>query len=427
MTTTTSPNTPSNRPAANSAPPKKGFAALQSRNFRLLWFGMVISNVGNWMAITAEGWLVTDLEPTRAPVVIGMISVAFAVPMLTLPPFGGAMADRFNRVRMLWVVQIGYFILSSLIAVAMVTGIIQVWMLIAYSFGLGVVLALDSPVRNAMLPDMVEKHQLSGAISLNSAAYSGAALIGPAIAGLLIPISFIGIEGLYVFNAISCLPILLSLHLMRDLPAHREHASARGPVLGAIAAGFRYARSSRVILGVLMMSVISGIFARSYSPLLAVFARDVFGIDAALFGLMLAAPGLGTLVGAFGIAGRRDIQARGKAAWGFVSLFAAMLFLFAVTPWYPLAVAFLIVAGLALTVSTSQLATIVQLTTPNEYRGRVMSIFMLTVIGVPSLGTFLSGWIANRVGVQPTVAGGAALVLVLAALLFWRNAALREA
>src|SRR4051812_10499426 len=207
-------------PAVETIARKKAVrvGAFQSRNFRLPWTGLTIANSGSWMATTAEGWLVTDMASGNASVIIGLIALAFALPMFGLIMIGGAVADRFPRIRMLWIVQCCYLTFSTALAVVTLLDLIQIWMLIVYSFLNGLVLAFDSPARNALLPDLVPKEDLAGAVSLNSAAYSGAALIGPAIAGALIPI--IGVGGVYAFNAVSVLAVLAALAKMRNVPEH---------------------------------------------------------------------------------------------------------------------------------------------------------------------------------------------------------------
>src|SRR4051812_5483245 len=204
--------------AATTAPaPTARFAALQSRNFRILWFGLLASNAGTWMGSTAEGWLVTDLEPDRAAFWLGAISLAFAIPMLLLPPVGGAIADRFPRLRLLWIVQTAYLLMSIALAIIVLSGNASVWLLIAYAFGNGVVLAFDSPVRHSLLPDMLTREQLTSGVSLNSVAFTGASLVGPAIAGALIPL--VGVGGVFAVNAVSCFATLAALAMFCDLPA----------------------------------------------------------------------------------------------------------------------------------------------------------------------------------------------------------------
>lgn len=422
--------TPISAPATNPAPapetkPSGRVGALQSRNFRLLWTGLVISNSGSWMATTAEGWLVTDLAKGNASLIIGLIAVAFALPMFGLTMVGGAVADRFPRKRMLWIVQIGYLAAATALAFVTLMGWIEIWMLIVYSFMSGVVLAFDSPSRNSLLPDIVEREHLAGAVSLNSAAYSGAALIGPAIAGALIPL--IGVSGVYVINALSCLAVLFALHRMVGVPEHVANRQLAGTrVWESIKQGMRFAMDSRIIAGILAVSIVSGIFARSYSPLLVIFARDEYNVGSFAFGLMVAAPGIGTLTAAFALATRADTGNRGRKLSIAVSGLALSLIAFSLMPWYIGALPLLVIIGFFTTTTAATMATIVQLQAPPQLRGRLMSIYLLTVIAVPSLGTLLSGAIADIVGVRVTVGVAAAGVLVGVAWIFRRNQPLRE-
>lgn len=414
---------------ASTVPPETKPAgrvgALRSRNFRLLWTGLVISNSGSWMATTAEGWLVTDLAKDNASVIIGLIAVAFALPMFGLTMVGGAVADRFPRKRMLWIVQLGYLAAATALAFVTLMGWIEIWMLIVYSFLNGLVLAFDSPSRNALLPDIVDREHLAGAVSLNSAAYSGAALIGPAIAGGLIPL--IGVSGVYVINAVSCLAVLWALHQMKGVPEYNTNRSIASVRLWeSIKQGVRFALDSRIIFGVLAISIVSGIFARSYSPLLVIFARDEYHVGSFAFGLMVAAPGIGTLTAAFALATRSDTGNRGRKLLIAVSGLAVSLIAFSIMPWYIGGLPLLVLTGFFATSTAATMATIVQLQAPPHLRGRLMSIYMLTVIAVPSLGTLLSGAIADIVGVRATVGVAAAVVLVGVAWIFRRNQPLRE-
>jgi MFS family permease len=401
------------------------FAALQSRNFRLLWLGLLTSNAGTWMESTGTGWLVTDLEPARKAFWLGMIAAAFAVPMLLLPPIGGAIADRVPRLRMLWGVQIVYLVASAALAILTLSGAVTIWSLIAYSCLNGAVLAFDSPVRHALLPDLVSREQLTSAVSLNSVSFTGAALVGPAIAGGLIPL--IGVGGVFIVNTFSCLATIWALSQMRDVPQYsRKRGQLDGP-FSAIRKGIAYVRREPLVRGLLTLSLITGLLARSYGPMLAVFARDEFRVGSAAFGFLLAAGGLGTLVGAFGLASHSNIRQRGRWLVITTTLQASLLFLFAICPWYPLALPLLVAVGTATSVGGALMATLIQLTVPNELRGRVMSLYVLTLIGVPSAGALLAGTVGEAIGVREAVAGGAALVIVLTGSLFFKNPSLRAA
>ena len=386
---------------------------------------MLITNAGTWMESTATGWLVTDLEPDRASLWIGVISASFAIPMLLFPPLGGAVADRYARLRILWIVQIAYLILSASLAAVTLAGHVEIWMLILYGFLNGAVLAFDAPVRHALLPEIVTRDQLMSGVSLNSVAFTGAALVGPAVAGVLIPL--IGVGGVMTVNAISCLATLYALWQMRDVPAHRPAPHGVEGLVRSIVRGVRYIRSSSLLCGLILVSTVSGLFIRSYSPLLAVFARDEYRVGSAAYGALVSAGGLGTLIGAFGLAGRREVTHRGPLVGAAVLSQAVLLIVFAATPWFGAALPLLLLVGAMNAVAGASIATLIQLSVPGELRGRVMSIYMLTVIGVPSVGAFVLGVLAVPLGVRGAVGLGGAIVIVAVSALFVRNGSLREA
>ncbi|MEA2582994.1 MAG: hypothetical protein QOF33_1079 [Thermomicrobiales bacterium] len=417
------PNVPRAGAAEAIRPPR--FTALQSRNFRLLWIGLLTSNAGTWMESTAQGWLVTDLEPARKAFWLGMIAAAFAIPMLLLPPIGGAIADRLPRLRLLWTVQIAYLLASAALAAVTLAGAVNVWYLLSYSFLNGAVLAFDSPVRHALLPDLVSRDQLTSAVSLNSVSFTGAALVGPAIAGALIPV--IGVGGVFVVNAFSCLATLWALSRMRGVPQRSRHSPPPGGAFAAIARGIAHVWHEPLLRGLLTISLVSGLLGRSYGPMLAVFARDEFRVDSTAYGLLLAAGGLGTLAGALGLASRGDVSHRGRWLMKATVCQAGFLFLFAICPWYVVALALLVMVGVATAVAGALTATLIQLTTPNELRGRIMSLYVLTLIGVPSAGALLAGTVGEVIGVREAIGGGAVIVVLLAGIVFARNPSLRSA
>ncbi len=397
--------------------------ALQSRNFRLLWTGLIIANSGSWMATTAEGWLVTELEPDRAPLFVGIIAMSFALPMILLTMVGGAVADRFPRLRMLWIVQIVYMLAGLILAFLTLTDLIEVWMLPIYAFLLGCGLAFDSPIRQSILPDIVPKEHLAGAVSLNSASYTGAALIGPAIAGALIPI--VGVGGVYLVASISVLAVMTALWKMAGVPDYAAPKGETLPLMQSIKEGLTYALNSRLIFGVLAVTVISGAFARSWNPLLVIFAREEFHVGSFRFGLMIAAPGLGTLLAAFVIASRVDAGGRGRKILLSLIALGLVQIAFAAMPWYVFGLPLLIMVGVFGTLAAANMATVLQIEAPPRLRGRMMSIYMLALVGLPSVGTLISGAIANVIGVRPTVGGAAVIMLIWVLYLFRRNDELR--
>lgn len=400
------------------------FAALQSANFKWLWFGLLISNAGTWMESVASGWLVTDLEPDRAAFWLGVLAISFAIPMLILPPFGGAVADRVHRIRLLWAVQVMYLVLSSALAIVTLIGVVEIWMLLVYAVLNGVVLAFDSPVRHALLPEILSREQLTSGVSLNSVAFTGAALVGPAIAGALIPL--IGVGGVMTFNAVSCGATLIALSKLQGIAERPSKPSTEG-VFQSIGRGVRFILASPLLSGLMLVSTVGGLFARSYNPLLAVFARDVYHVGSGAYGALVSAGGLGTLIGAFGLAGRRTVSRRGRLVAVAVLSQATFLLLFAVSPWYALSLPLLGLIGMSYAIAAASIATLIQLSAPNELRGRVMSLYMLTVIGVPSVGSFIIGAVGQWTGVRLAVGGSASIVLLIVSVILRRNSALRNA
>lgn len=377
------------------------------------------------MAATAAGWLVTDLEPDRAPFWLGVIAAAFALPMLLLPPIGGAIADRVPRLRLMWTVQIAYFLISGGLAFLALTDRINVWVLVAYEFGNGVVLAFDSPVRHAIVPDLVDRSQLTSAVSLNSVAFTGAGLVGPAIAGILIPV--VGPEGVFAVNAVSCCAVMVSLGLMKGVPQFASTRSDPAPVLGSILAAARYVRSSPLVSSVLLMSLLIGLLGRSYIPLQAAFARDEFEVGSRGFGILVSAGGFGTLVGAMFLAMRGDVERKGIGVIIVTLSQAVFLLAFAAVPWYVAGVILISLVALFSAVAGALNATLIQLVAPPELRGRVMSFYLLTVVGLPYAGALIAGVVAQTLGVRVTIGAAAGMLVVVTILIALRRPALRLA
>jgi MFS family permease len=400
------------------------FAALRHRNFALLWSGVIVSNIGTWMQNVTMSWLVLQL--TDSPLWLGLLGLSFAIPMVTLPLVGGAVVDRVHRVRLLYLTQTGQMLLAFALAILTWLQLIAVWQILLASFLGATLLAFDNPARQALVYDLVPHEDLLNALSLNAATYTGAALVGPALAGLLlVPL---GPAALFFLNGVSFLAVLFALAAMRGV---RSHGSALAAPLGrAMRSGLSYVWKTRFVLGLLGLSAMAAIFGRSYQVLLPVFARDIWHTGAAGYGLLLAAAGAGAIVGALGLAafsrGRR--QGRALVLSGFA--FSLALILFAVSPLFLAALLLLFGAGAMATVFTTLISTQLQVTTPNELRGRVMSMYAITLIGLPSLGALAIGSLAEQLGglqgaPEAVLIGGVlmGLTLLAAAPRLWRRQA----
>lgn len=408
--------------APTAAPPETAkparFAALESRNFKLLWFGLLLSNIGSWMATTAEGWLVTDLRPDDATFWLGMIAAAFAIPMIGLTLFGGAIADRVPRMKLLWVLQIAFLLITITGTVLVWTGKITPVALVVLSFLTGMVLAFDAPTRHSLLPSLVTREQLTSAVSMNSVAWTTAAMIGPAIAGSLIPL--VGIKGIYVINTVSCLATLTALALMSDIPAHQPSQSTEN-VFRSIKAGFDYIMGDRLIRTLLLIALVAGVLARSFSPMLPVFAKDEFSVGSAGFGFLVSAVGLGSMIGGFGLAARRSVNDKGRVIIVTTVIQCLLLACFAFNPWYPVAIPLLVLVGALTTIPNALTATLIQFNAPNEIRGRAMSFYLLTLIAFPSLGSLGIGILADAVGVRVAVGACAVVAAAVVGAISLRN------
>jgi MFS family permease len=403
--------------------PAPRFAALQHRNFNLLWAGLIVSNTGTWMQNVAEGWLVLQL--TNSPLWLGLLGLSFALPMIVLPLIGGAVVDRIDRIKLLYVTQTGSLLSALILAILTWTGKVQIGYILIASFVNSTLLAFDNPARQSLLPDLVPPQALMNAISLNSASYTGAALIGPALAGILL--APLGAGALFFLNAVSYLAVIIALGFLRDVPGHGDGAQPSS--LGkSIFAGLAYAVKNRLILALLGLSALASLFGRSYQMLLPIFARDVWNGGPQGYGILLSASGAGALVGAFGLASARNIKNRsGVLIFGGMA-FSLTLILFALSPYLWPGAGLLFLGGIAVTAFSTVTATFLQTTAPSALRGRVMSLYAITLIGLPALGALVSGGVAEMLGgvsgaPQAVLIGGVAVgaAVLISAPLFWKQ------
>jgi MFS family permease len=395
------------------------FAALSYRNFTLLWTSLLVSNAGTWMQNVALGWWAVHLP--HPALTVGLLGASQAIPMLILPPLGGAVADRVNRLTLLKYTQTIMLVLAAVMAVLIGSGQAQLWQVLLINALSALALAFDNPTRQAFVPDLVDRPALMSAISLNSTAYQGAAAVGPAIAGALIP--FIGVAGCLWANAISFLAVLGALFLMK-VP-HQRRADIK-PVATELISGFRYVWNTKIVLVLLLIATITGLFGRSYSVLLPVFAKEVLHTGAAGFGGMQAMPGIGTFIGGFGLAAMGDVKRKGRLLLLSCLAFAALVVCFALARNYLLALLFLLAIGAMSTVFGATTQTILQVEVPQFLRGRVMSLNAVTVIGMSQFGGFVIGAAATQLGAPVAVAFGAIVVVAGTLTVYARNPLLRR-
>lgn len=400
----------------------KRFAALGYKNFRLIWSGLIVSNMGTWMQNVANGWLVLQL--TNSPLWLGWLGFSFAVPMILIPPFAGAVVDRVHRVKLLFFTQSMQLLNALVLALLTWSGRVEVWHILVNSFVGALLLAFDNPSRQALIPDLVESRDLLNALSLNSATYTGAALIGPALAGILL--EPLGAGTLFFLNSISFLAVIFALTAMRDVRTHS--GGQHGSLSDTFWKGMKYAWGNKLILALLALSAVSAIFGRSYQSLLPAFSRDIWQAGPQGYGYLLASAGAGALLGAFGLASFKQVPRQGAVMLASGILFCVSLILFSISPSFILGLFLLFIAGITSTVFSTVIATFIQISVPNELRGRVMSLYTVTLIGLPSLGALGIGafaeWLGGVRGAPHAVLVGAmilSVILLLVIPMFWKR------
>lgn len=386
----------------------EGLRAMRHRNFRLFFFGQLLSLSGTWMQTTAQQWLVYRL--TGSQLSLGAVTFASFIPVLGLSLFMGVIIDRWPRRRILLGTQTWFMALALALALITYLGVVRYEHILALAVLLGVGNALDMPTRQAFFIDLAEREDLQNAIALNSSVFNGARIIGPALGGLVI--ARWGEAPAFALNGLSFLFVLAGLLWMRLPPSTR--ASATTSARRELQEAMRHVAADRRLLGLVSMTALFSLFAFPYIVLLPAFARDVLGIGADGFGALMSAQGAGALASALALAfwgknqnkGRQLLLSRGWMALGIAGLGLSTSPL--------LSMAGLAVAGYALIAQLAVTNTLIQLVVPDALRGRVMSAYTWALGGFWPLGALLMGKLGDELGAPTTVLLSAAACLSLA-------------
>jgi MFS family permease len=384
------------------------FAALAHRNFRLLWIGLIVSNVGTWMQLVSQSWLIHEM--TGRATDLGILGLARAVPLIVLSLVGGTLADRVDKRRLLYATQTLAAGFAAVQGVLTQLGWIQVWHIWALGFLSATVLAFDQPSRQALLPHLVPRQDFLSAIALMSVTFNGAAVLGPALAGLLVPA--LGFASTFYLNSLSFGAVLIALARLELPPAPPRAPQPR--VLSQVGDGLVYIWRHPTLRALTLLAAAYGLFGAPYNQMLPVY-RVVLHIDERALGLLSSAPGLGTVLGGLVLARFSDISGKGRLLVGSAGLFVVALIAFATSPRYGESVAILVLVGACATAFSSTTQTLLQRTTEDRMRGRVVSMYTITVIGFQPLGALDLGWAVDRVG-APYAISAAALVVAATAL-----------
>jgi|HubBroStandDraft_4_1064222.scaffolds.fasta_scaffold00001_125 MFS family permease len=386
--------------------------ALRYRDFRLLWIGLLVSNLGTWMQFTAMGFFVARMagSPHRAAFDLGIIGASRAIPVLLFSPFAGVVADRLPRRRVLFVTNATMALAALLLAVLATAHRLEMLGLVVLSGLSAGAMAFDSPTRQSWVPLLVDRAYVGNAVGLNSVAFNAPAVIGPAIAGALIV--WIGVAGAFYFNAAATLAVVVAVMMMRSSPASQ---GMREPALQAVRYGIAFVTRHPVLRWIFLAQLVSALLVRPYSLLVPALAVNLLHAGARGLGWAVSAIGLGGLGGALVTAYFAQRERRAML-WLQSGLFMSVgVLVLGFVPTLAFALPVLFVAGIGTLALLGVTNTLIQMLSPDDVRGRALSIYTMIAIGVVPLGALFDGAIATAIGLRETfvLAGGISVVLFL--------------
>jgi MFS family permease len=394
--------------------------ALQHRDYRIYFIGLLISFTGTWMQSVAQSWLVYRL--TSSEWLLGLVGFAGQIPIFLLVPFGGVMADRYSRHRILMITQTLSLLQAVALTVLTLTHHISVGAVIGLAMLLGVINAFDFPTRQSFLSELVERDDLMNAIALNSSVVNSSRIIGPAVAGLLV--AWLG-EGLcFLLNAISYLAVIAGLFMMKV--ARPVRVKPTNSAFSSLIEGFDYVRRTGPIRALLLLLALVSICGLPYIVLMPIFADKILHAGASGMGLMLGAAGIGSLTAAITLASRRQIQGLGRVVAISVASFGVLLMIFASSRNLLLSTLLLAPMGFTIMLQMSGSNTLLQAMIEDRMRGRMMGFFSMSLMGMAPFGSLLAGAIARNIGAPRTLAIGGALCLLGAGVFGLRLSSLRN-
>ncbi|MCA9727983.1 MAG: MFS transporter [Candidatus Eisenbacteria bacterium] len=397
---------------------RSGFAALGHRNYRLFWIGQVVSLFGTWMQSVAQSWLV--LELTHSTFQVGLVVALQFTPILIFGLFAGVIVDRLDKRRALVVTQTLAAAQAAALAILTVTGAVRVEHVMLLAALLGTVNALDMPMRQAFVTEMVGRRDVMNAVALNSSAFNIARIIGPAIGGVLIGLA--GVATAFFVNAVTFVAVIGALLMMRREELHPVERAAKETVWSGLRGGLGFVRRTPVVYVSILLVGIVATFGMNFNVILPGMARDIFRIGSTGFGLLMSSIGVGSLVAGLFLAffQRVDpVRLMVQGALGFSVLSLAFAFSphFAGLAWVILN---LVAIGFCTICMTATANTNLQRTAPDALRGRVMSVYITIFAGTMPLGSLFAGWLASRFGAPVALGSGGLLSAVGTAWAWWQ-------
>ena len=394
-------------------------SSLKHRNFRLLFCGTSLSHVGDFIQAMAQSWLVWQM--TKSPFLLGLVGFAQALPRLLLGAVGGAIVDRVERRRLLLCTQFLAMAQAFTFWVLVQFGGIEFWHVLVLVLFLGTVNSLNQTARHSLINNIVPRDDLMNAIALNSSLANLAKIIGPSLGGVLIGI--IGIAGCLLVNAVSFFAIIVTLVVM-EIPPGKAKIDEETPFWQEVSEGYRFLRGERRLLSVILLTYGVALVGTPYSRFLPVFATDVLHAGPTTFGLLLAAPGMGAVFAGLGIASLGRLRRRLHFVATAVLAFSISLMLFSFSRSIYLSMLFLIFVGASNIAFRAVANSIVQMESPPQYLGRMLSLFFMDK-GLWSFGTLFIGSVAHLIGTPRAITISGAFCAIAASVLLYQQRQVR--
>ncbi len=405
----------------NARPLPATLRALRHRNYRLFFSGQSVSLIGTWMTRLATSWLVWRL--THSAALLGLLGFAGQVPTFVLASFAGVWVDRLNRHRLLVATQILAMLQSFTLAALVLSGHVEVWEIIALQVFQGIVNAFDMPTRQSLLVDLIEdRADLSNAVALNSTMVNGARLIGPSLAGLIVAAA--GEGWCFFADGISYVAVVASLLLMHVSAAPR--GAGKKKLLHDLGDGLRYAFGFGPIRSILLLLALVGVAGIPYRVLMPVIAAETLGGGAHTLGFLMAAMGVGALLGALYLASRRSVLGLGGLIPLAAGLFGASLAGVGLSRSLTASLLLMVTMGVGFMIHLAASNTLIQTLVREQMRGRVMALYTMAFIGMATFGSLLAGAVAGAIGAPLTLTAGGLVCILGAGLFAWRLPGLRE-
>lgn len=395
-------------------------AALQSRNFRLLWGGAFLSTVGTWMQKVAQNWLVLSL--TGSAWYLGLDAFLGELPLLLFTLIGGVVADRYDRRRLLIGSQVLQMVSAGALFLLVVSGTVHVWHVLLLSFVTGSAQAFGGPANQSLLPSLVPRRHLPNAIALNSIQFNLSRLVGPVLAGLVL--AAYGTAVCFGINALSYLAVVGAL-LAITVPHVRP--TGRQSLTSELRGGLQHVRADLTLRSLIVVAFLSTFLGLPMQTFLPVVAQQIFGQGVGLYSTMMAWSGGGAVLGALIVAWMGRYPGMGRMVLVLQGVFALLIVCVAWSRSLPLTYALLVLSGVAGIMTTSLLTSLVQFVAPDHLRGRVMSIYMMAFRGGMPLGSLVSGALISTLGITTVLTINGTLLLVAAVWFLARPGGVHEA